>query len=192
MPKEVYDHPYCAVTMQLENRSPDTDYTLYVDAAVDGVMGDCGIEGRNHEFAAGEAGSKEMLVFAGLDETNTPLGDFTDIELHFHVSDPYRMDYTGPYAGNIAEETVHIYPYGEDKAASYSRELKSTDTVLLDNDLVTVVLTGCGYTDLAGEGEGGVSGGLYFVNKTDWDVEVNLPTLYVNRNAAFIEQPDCL
>lgn len=57
----------------------------------------------------------------------------------------------------------HIYPFGEENAVKYSYELQETDTVLMDNESVRVILTECfRYTE-----ENYISMEYVVENKTD-------------------------
>jgi len=67
----------------------------------------------------------------------------TDIELTVQVGELAEIKGGEEYFSPIAEERLHIYPYGEERAAAYVREPQSTDTVLMDNEYVTVTLLGC-------------------------------------------------
>ena len=44
--------------------------------------------------------------------------------------------------------TVHIYPLGEEKAAVFSREGQPTDITIVDNDNVSVIVTGYSIDDI--------------------------------------------
>ncbi len=64
------------------------------------------------------------------------IGDYTDIELVFQVQDDSSHE-------NVLErKTVHIYPYGEDKAAEFVREAQPSDKIILDNEYATVIFVG--------------------------------------------------
>lgn len=98
------------------------------------------------------------------------MGDYTDIELTFRVydSDDWSAD-------EAARETVHIYPYGEDKAVRFVRETKATDNVIVDNDDVTVIVTGYEKDDIWG-----YTVNLFLVNKTDKNIMFSADDASVN------------
>ena len=75
----------------------------------------------------------------------------------------------------IVEETVHIYPYGEEYAAVYRRESSETDMVIVENDQLTAIVTG--------HEENGVWGytvNLYLENKTSNEVMFSVEEASVN------------
>jgi hypothetical protein len=75
----------------------------------------------------------------------------------------------------VVEETVHVYPYGEEKATSYERPSIETDTILVDNDDISVIVTG--YDE---DGIWGYTANLFFVNKTDSDITFSVDDSSVN------------
>ncbi|MCD8323055.1 MAG: hypothetical protein LUC89_09260 [Oscillospiraceae bacterium] len=150
----------------LENKSEDTTYMFSVlTASVDGVESD---PYWASEVAAGKKANEEITFYDDiLDEIGV---GYTDIALTFHVydSDDWMAD-------DVAEETVHIYPYGEENAKAYVREAQESDVVLVDNDQITAIVIGCeddpiwGYT---------VS--LYLENKTDEELMFSAEDVSVN------------
>ena len=64
-------------------------------------------------------------------------------------------------ADDIYNGTVHVYPYGEEKATSYVRQAQPQDEILFDNDDVTVIVTGYEWDDFWG-----YMANVYIVNKT--------------------------
>lgn len=128
------DYWGCSLKVQLENKSSDVTYMFSLDnMAINGV--ECASLFAT-EVMPGKKANDDITVF---DSTLTENGiqEYSDIELSFRVYD--SNDWS---ADNIAEETVHIYPYGEDKAELYTREKQSTDTVLVDNDSVSATVIG--------------------------------------------------
>lgn len=116
----------------LVNKSEDKNYTFSVSyASVNGVEMD--------PFWAStvSAGNKsnEEISFTPDDFEEAGIEEVTDIMLFFRVYD--SEDYT---ADEIADEGIHIYPLGEDAAAEYVREPQETDTVILDNDDISVTV----------------------------------------------------
>ncbi|HQB32696.1 MAG TPA: hypothetical protein PLI19_05130 [Erysipelotrichaceae bacterium] len=85
------------------------------------------------------------------------VGDFTDIQITFFVYDVDNWE-----GGAVALETVHIYPYGQDKASKYVREEKPSDNVIVDNDYVKVVVV-----SYDPNGQNGYTVTMFLVNKTD-------------------------
>lgn len=141
----------------LENKSTDKTYMFAVDAAaVNGIQVEPAFA---TEVAAGKK-SNEKINFSDSNLSTYGIKDFTDIELCFRVYD--TNDWS---ADSVAEETVHIYPLGEDKATAFVREPQASDTVIVDNDNATVIVTGYIEDDIWG-----YTVNLYLVNKTDKDL----------------------
>lgn len=138
----------------LENKSADRNYMFSVAAAaINGIQTD-------PLFASSVApGKKSNEEISFLDSTLEENGitEYTDIMLTFRVHDDDDWE-----ADAIANETVHIYPLGEENAAPFVREAQPTDTVLVDNDNISVIVTG--YDP---DGLWGYTVNLYLVNKTD-------------------------
>lgn len=80
------------------------------------------------------------------------LTEITDIELEVKIEDDD--------SDTVYHDTVHIYPYGEEKAVKYERAAADTDIVLIDNDDFTVSAIGCEYVE-----DWGYSVHLYIQNK---------------------------
>lgn len=141
------------VNVYLENRL--TDENLYFEAGLASVNG---IEaGLLFAFGlpAGKNTNKEIQL---LDRRlyMPDVGDFTDIELTFAVA-PYAL------SGYVAtQESVHIYPYGEENAVKYVRAAQPEDIVLVDNDDASIIVTGFEMDSVWG-----YTVDLYLVNKTD-------------------------
>lgn len=151
----------------LENKSGEKTYMFSVDsAAINGV--DCDPYFAT-EVAAGKKANKEISFSDSTLEENG-VGIYTDIELNFRVYDSDDW-----FADPVAEETVHIYPYGEEKATKYVRESQPTDTVLVDNDYVTVIVTG--YEE---DSIWGYTVNLFLLNKTDKEVMFSVDEASVN------------
>jgi hypothetical protein len=151
----------------LENKSTDKTYMFAVeDAAINGVQCDPFFA---TEVAAGKKSNND-ISFSSSTLEEYGIKECTDIELTFRIYD--SDDWT---AGNVAKETVHIYPYGEDKATAYVREAQPTDIVLVDNDYVTVVVTGYDPDNMWG-----YAVNLYLENKTDTAVMFSVDDASVN------------
>lgn len=120
--------------VQLENKSVEKTYMYSVESAsINGVQCDPFFA---TEVAAGKKSNNE-ISFTDSDLEDNGIGDYTDIELTFRVYDSDDW-----IADEIARETVHVYPYGEDKATIFVRETQANDNVIIDNDYVTVIVTG--------------------------------------------------
>lgn len=152
---------------QLENKSAETTYMFSVEnAAINGVQCDPFFA---TEVAAGKKSNAE-ISFTNDDFEKNGVGDYTDIELTFRVYDSNDW-----MADPVAKETVHIYPYGEDKAAKFVRESQPGDNIIIDNDSVTVVVTGYENDEIWG-----YTVNLFLLNKTDKDVMFSVDEASVN------------
>ena len=151
----------------LENKSADKTFMYSVTtASINDVMADPMFA---TEVAPGKK-SNETISFMTTELEDHSIGDFSDISLNFRVYD--SEDWT---ADPVAVSNVHVYPYGEEKAVSYVREAQSSDTVLVDNDAVTVIATG--YDP---ENMWGYTVNLFIVNKTDTTIMVSVDDASVN------------
>lgn len=151
----------------LENKSAEKTYMFSVEsAAINGVQCDPLFA---TEVAAGKK-SNEKISFSGDELEKNGVGDYTDIELTFRVYDSNDWG-----ADAVATETIHIYPYGEDKATKFVRKAQASDNVLIDNENVTVIVTG--YED---DGFWGYTVNLFLLNKTDKNVMFSVNDASVN------------
>lgn len=153
--------------VQLENKSVEKNYMYSVESAsINGVQCDPFFA---TEVAAGKKSNNE-ISFTDSDLEDNGIGDYTDIELTFRVydSDDWMAD-------EVARETVHVYPYGEDKATIFVRETQANDNVIIDNDYVTVIVTG--YED---DAIWGYTVNLFLLNKTDKDIMFSVDEASVN------------
>lgn len=96
--------------------------------------------------------------------------DFTDIELIFRVYDDNDW-----MADPVALETTNVYPYGQENASLYVREAKDTDTILVDNEFVTAIIT-----DYEMDNIRGYCANIYLVNKTDSELMFAVDEASVN------------
>lgn len=152
---------------QLENKSDDKTYMFSVESAsINGVQCDPFFAS---EVTAGKKSNEEIIFMSDELEENG-VGDYTDIELTFRVYD--SNDWT---ADEVARETIHIYPYGEDKAVKFVRETQVSDNVIIDNEYVTVIVTG--YED---DEIWGYTVNLFLLNKTDKNVMFSVDDASVN------------
>lgn len=151
----------------MENKSGDKTYMFSItDAAVNGVETETAFAA---EIAAGKKSNKDINFYDKKLSSNG-VGDFTDIELSFKVYDSNDW-----LADPAAKETVHIYPYGEDKATKFVRETQPSDIVIVDNDEVSVIVTGYGEDAIWG-----YTVNLFLVNKTDKGLMYSVDNASVN------------
>lgn len=156
-----------AMKVYLENKSSDTTFMYSVTtASINDVMTDPMFA---TEVAPGKK-SNETISFMTEDLETYGIGDFTDISLNFRVYDTEDW-----MADPVAVANTHIYPFGEENAVSYVREALSTDTVLVDNDDVCVIVTG--YNP---ENMWGYTVDLFIINKTDTTIMVSVDEASVN------------
>lgn len=156
---DIYDDIIWGYTLkvQLENKSADKTYMYSLEsAAVNGVQ--CTTIFAT-EVAPGKKANDKIIFSDNMLEEND-ITEYTDIELTFRVYDSNDW-----MADAVAKETVHIYPYGEEKAVKFERLPKETDTVIVDNEYVKVVVIGCELGDIWG-----YTVDLFIINKTDKDV----------------------
>ncbi|MGI6315158.1 MAG: hypothetical protein ACOX17_00505 [Christensenellales bacterium] len=140
--------------VHLENKSDKKTYVFSTEnGAVNGVEYDLYLFS---EVAPGKKAFNGIVIVPDVMLKNG-ITDYTDIELTFMVTDSDDL-----YADPAAEVTVHVYPYGKEKATVFVREIQPTDTVLFDDENVTVIVTG-----YENDPENGYFVNLYLVNKTD-------------------------
>lgn len=141
----------------LENKSADKTYKYVIEkVTINGVHYTSFF---TSEVAAGKK-SNEEITFSDETLDEIGIGDYTDIEVGFRVYDPNDLA-----ASPVARETVHIYPYGKDKAKAFVRESQASDNVIIDNDYVTVIVTGYEEDEIYG-----YTVNLFLLNKTDKNI----------------------
>lgn len=151
----------------LENKSADKTYMFSVlTASINGVVSDPLFAS---EVAAGKK-ANEDINFSDTSLADNGITEYTDIEITFRV-----YDFDDWSADDVANVTVHIYPYGEEKATTFVREAQPTDTVLVDNEYATVLMTGCDP-----DGFFGYTVNLFIANKTDTEIMVSVDEASVN------------
>ncbi len=151
----------------LENKSPDKTYMFSVEsAAINGVQCDPFFAS---DVASGKK-SNDEITFSTDDLDEYGIGDYTDIELCFRVYDSDDL-----FADPVANEVVHIYPYGEDKATTFVREPQASDNVIIDNESVTAIVTGYEEDEIWG-----YTVNLFLINKTNNDVMFSVDEASVN------------
>ena len=168
----VVDNEYCKIVLtgiepdniwgytikaMMENKTADKTYMYSVESAsVNGVQVEPFFA---TEISAGKKSNEEITISDDSLEANG-IEKFTDIELSFHV---YNSEDWGEEAA--ANETVHIYPYGEENAASFVREPQGTDNVIVDNEFVSIIVIGS-ETDEYGD----FLIKLFIQNKSEYDL----------------------
>ena len=153
--------------VQLENKSADKTYMFSIqDASINGVKCSALLA---EQVAAGKK-ANEKISFSDDELEENGVGDYTDIELTFRVYD--SNDWT---ADEVALETVHVYPYGEENATKFVREAKATDNIILDNESVTVIVTGYESGEIWG-----YTAKVFLINKTDKTVMFSVDDVSVN------------
>lgn len=182
--KTVADNDACSITItgieegglltdlslsaELENKSADTNYMFAIESAyINGVSAD-------PYWAVSVAAGKSAIDTIAFDmDTLNEYGieSATDIEMTFHVynDDDWSEDY-------VVDKTVHIYPYGKKNAVTFERKSLETDTVLMDKNSVSAVLTGYEVDDTWGQ----YCLNVYLVNNTDTDVMYSIDDSSVN------------
>lgn len=137
----------------LENRSADKTYMFSVQSAsVNGVEADPLFA---REVAAGMKANEE-ISFTGDKLTENGITQYNDIALSFRVYD--NDDWM---ANPVYEDTIHVYPYGQEKAEKYVREMQPSDIMIAENEYASVAVTG--YTE---DSVWGYTVNLFLVNKT--------------------------
>lgn len=151
---------------QIENKSAEKTYTFSVDSAtINGVHCEPWF---SPEVPAGKKANDEIALDITYLEKNG-IVEYTDIELTFDVYD--SNDYE---ADSVAFETINVYPYGKEKATKYVRESQPNDNVIIDNEYVTVIVTGYEKNDYYYEAM------LFLLNKTDKTVMFSTDDASVN------------
>lgn len=155
------------VTLQAENKNSEKTYMFSLEsAAINGVQTSALFA---TEVAPGKKANSD-ITFSDSALQKNGITKYTDIELTFRVYD--GNDWS---ADPVAHETVHIYPYGEESAETYTRTMQTNDIVLVDNDKVMVVATGYEMDDIWG-----FTVNLYLENKSDAEVMFSVDDASVN------------
>lgn len=141
----------------LENKNNEKTYMFSLEnASINGVQVSPLFA---NEVSPGKK-SNEKISFADSNLNGNDIGEYTDIELTFRVYDSDNWS-----ADEVARETVHIYPYGEEKATVFVREALETDNILIDNENVSVIVTGYREDTIFG-----YSVDVYLINKSDKNI----------------------
>lgn len=153
----------CTLKALLENKSSDKTYMFAVENAfVNGVDSDPMFA---TEVAAGKKSNKTIDFTSNYD-----IGDFTDIEITFRVYD--SNDWS---ADNVGNDTIHIYPYGEENAIIFERKPQDTDNIIADNEYVKIIVTGIEPDEIWG-----YTVNLFLINKSDKEVMFSVDDASVN------------
>ncbi|MBQ4090884.1 MAG: hypothetical protein IJC64_01055 [Clostridia bacterium] len=156
-----------ALDVRLENKSSEKTYmfALY-GVTVNGVECEALLA---EEVAPGKKANSSIIIYGDtLEENGITL--FTDIALDFHVYN--SEDWLDE---ELSFETVHIYPYGKEKAEKYVRESQATDNVIVDNENVTVIVTGYEHDIIWG-----YTVNMFVINHTDKEVMLSADEVSVN------------
>ncbi len=155
------------VKAYLENKSAEKTYMFSVlGASINGV--------KNDPFWASEVApgkkANESITFMTAELEENGVTDVTDICMTFRVYDSNDF-----MADPVAEETVNVYPMGVEKATRFVRENAPEDQILVDNEFVTVIVTGYSNDSLWG-----YSANVFVVNKSDKAIMCSVDEVSVN------------
>lgn len=150
----------------LVNKSADITYMMSVDhASIDSLASD--------PFWAKEV-APGKVAFADICFSEEILEEldlaYSNIELGLKVYDANDL-----MAEKVVDETVHIYPNGEENATVFVREPQSEDLILVDNENITLIVISFENDDIWG-----YSANVYIVNKTDAEVMFSVDSASVN------------
>ncbi len=157
--------------LEYQNKSAEKTYMFTAsDIAVNGISAGSLYAG---EVEASEEKSETIYLSDILPE-DLDIDEITDLELSFTVYDVGSWE-----AEPAADETIHIYPKGEDQAYAYHRQSEEKDVLLAENDQVKVVLIGTEADTLWG-----YALKLYIENKTESPIMFDIGTASLNGTAA--------
>ncbi|WP_459833899.1 hypothetical protein [Howardella ureilytica] len=151
----------------LENKNAEKTYMYsVVSASVNGIEVDPLFA---NKVAAGKKANKEINF---MDDCLKKNGiEFTDIAMTFRVYDSNELaDYE-----EVARETVHVYPLGEENATLFVREEQASDQVLIDNEKCKATVIGTENDSILG-----YTLNLYLENKSDSSVMFYVEDVSVN------------
>ena len=161
----IYDY---YISFYLENKSEDKEYTF--DMTVLAINGVEITPAAAFIIPAGKMGLEKCYISASqLKESG--ITDFSSI---FFTMSAFETD--NWEAEDVAKQSVHVYPYGEENAVPFVREAEATDKIIADNDMVTVIVTGVRENDTF-EAQDLC---FYFVNKTDKEIMFTIEDVSVN------------
>lgn len=156
-----------AIEVQLENKSDEKTYLFTVDSA---AINRLQIEPLWAKEAAPGETADSRIEFDRVTLEEYGLTRYTDIELTFRVYDSNDW-----LAESVANETVHIYPYGEGNAEAFVREPRATDVVIVDNEYVTAAALSYGNDEILG-----FYVEVFLFNKSDKNVFFSVDKATVN------------
>ncbi len=178
----VLENESCVI--KITGLQPETLFGYGVDVYLENKT-----SGKNLIFACDSGSVNGVQVFPLLSSEVTPgkkandcvtfrlqlpqgesLGAYTDIALSFRVYDSQDI-----LADDIATASIHIYPQGPENATCYTRTPKPSDTVLVDNENMTVLVTGYRMDEIWG-----YCAQLYLENKTQTPLMVSVEDASVN------------
>lgn len=155
------------LTVKIENKS-DKDLTFDLET--------CSLCGLSYpaylytDVAAGKKANEELYIDTDIFE-RYGLKYLTDIALGFEVFETDNY-YSDTYYALL--DPVHVYPYGEENASTFTLEAEDSHVVLLDNEYVTVTAIGSHEEDWA------YTVDYYIVNKCDDPIDVSANSISVN------------
>lgn len=160
------DDFYYELEMYLENKS---DVTLSFQSFAGSVNGVMISPWMSEDVNAGKKMNTNMEFYKENLEANGT-ANVTDIAFLLEVYDPDH--YEGDY---LTDEIFHVYPQGQAAAVVTERPAAPEDIVLLDNEYVTIIVTGFSEDEYYGP-----CVNTYMVNKTDSFLMVAADDVSVN------------
>lgn len=160
------------MTVSMENKSADQSYRVQMsELAVNGLV-------MTPMFYGGEvlpqkkANEKAEISMEELNELGVT--EITDVDASFSVEN--TSDYS-----IAAWQNVHVYPYGEEKAAAYTREAQDTDVVFADTELLKGTVVSCSLeSDYSFPGDEVWVAELFLQNPTDQNILYTFSDTSVN------------
>lgn len=154
----------CSIYVEMTNKSSDD----YLFAAIVNSV---------NSFQTGIVATKDVPAFSSAEkEIYIPeMGEYgieyyTDLRIAFSA---FLAD--DQFGDPVEEAAVRICPYGKDNTLKYEYTPADTDTVIVDNDIYTAIITDYDTDDLWG-----YSVNTVYINKTDKDIELYLTDSYIN------------
>ena len=151
----------------LENKSDITlDFKL-IGSSINGIFVDVYMW---ETVSAGKKAYEELEITVNPESMGIyeDIGDYTDIALPFSIEDSEESE-------EIATESVHLYPQGEEKATVFERKPQPNDEVLGDNEYAAVTVVGYETNQY-----GDFMVKLFIVNKADEHLYFNVGDGTVN------------
>ena len=150
------------ISLYIVNKTTDTDISITTeDESINGVIIDPFFS------TSVPAGKCKFITMSWSSSalSNNCIKTCTDIEMNIRAYDSNNWT-----REDFVNQTIHIYPYGEDNAISYVRDSQDADIVLVDNDYATVTVVSHGFNSY-----GSYEIKLFIVNKTD-DIKISVNT----------------